>query len=91
MSVGSPPPCCLDGVQLARPYERAQLLVQHGRLTALAGQQLRQLAAAADLQFRGRGCKSSRLKENLNHMDQNGLSTLPAARCGWSRGFRRGA
>ncbi|XP_043204412.1 E3 ubiquitin-protein ligase HERC2-like [Amphibalanus amphitrite] len=76
----SPPPCCLDGVQLVRPYERAQLLVQHGRLTALAAQQLRQLAAAADLQFRGRGCKSSRLKENLNHMDQNGLSTLPAAR-----------
>ena len=67
-------------MQLVPPYERAQLLARHGQLMALAARQLRQLAAAADQQFRGRGCKSSRLKENLNHMDQNGLSTLPAAR-----------
>ncbi|XP_037077204.1 E3 ubiquitin-protein ligase HERC2-like [Pollicipes pollicipes] len=76
----TPLPSCLDGVRRSRPYERAQLLVQHGRLQQLAAHQLRQLAADAEQQFRGRSCKSTRLKENLNHMDQNGLSTLPSAR-----------
>ena len=79
-STGSGVPPCLDMLDMLPSYDKAQLTLSYSKIIEWSLSELRKLIFAAESQIRGKIPRGARMKESLNHRDQNGVGTLTCSR-----------
>ncbi len=77
---GAAVPPCLQSLEMIPPYEKVQLLLTNGRLIEWCLAELKRTAHEAEAQMRGKIPRGARMKETLNHRDQNGVGTMACSR-----------
>ena len=76
----NPLPHCLQGIEMIPPYEKVQILQDYSNILNWTLSELRDLVHKAEAQMRGKIPRGARMKESLNHRDQNGIGTLTSSR-----------
>ena len=73
-------PPCLESLDMIPPYDKVQLTQANSRLIEWCLAELRRTAHEAETLMRGKIPRGARMKESLNHRDQNGVGTLACSR-----------
>ena len=73
-------PGCTDGIRLAPPYNRAQVILARAALLEWAAGEFSRMVRLAEDQIREKIPKGARMKESLNHRDLHGVGTLQYSR-----------
>ena len=73
-------PPCLDMLDMLPSYDKAQLTLAYSAIIDWSMSELRRLVTSAEHQMRGKIPRGARMKESLNHRDQNGVGTLTSSR-----------
>ena len=73
-------PHCLEMLDMLPSYEKAQLTLAFSRIIEWSLQELRRLVVSAESQIKGKIPRGARMKESLNHRDQNGVGSLASSR-----------
>ena len=73
-------PGSTEGIELAPPYLRVQVILARAGLLEWAAGEFRRLVRAAEDQIRDKIPKGAKMKESLNHRDLHGVGTLSYSR-----------
>ena len=73
-------PHCLDMLDMLPSYDKAQLTLAFSKIIDWSLQELRRLVVSAECQMKGKIPRGARMKESLNHRDQNGVGSLASSR-----------
>ena len=73
-------PQCLDMLDMLPSYDKAQLTLATSKILDWSLEELRRLVVSAESQIKGKIPRGARMKESLNHRDQNGVGSLASSR-----------
>ena len=73
-------PQVLEDLSMLPPYDKTCLTLAFGRLLDWSSEELRSLVHGAEAAMRGKIPRGARMKESLNHRDQNGVGSLACSR-----------
>ena len=73
-------PHCLSDIQCVRAYDKVKIMSTAAQILFHTISKLRELTLTAESHVKEKDIRSTRLKESLNHKDQNNIGTLPIAR-----------
>ena len=74
------PPQVLQDLVMLPPYDKTRLTLAHSRVLEWSTEELRLLVHGAEAAMRGKIPRGARMKESLNHRDQNGVGSLACSR-----------
>ena len=73
-------PQVLEELTMLPPYDKTCLTLAYSRVLDWSTEELRTLVHGAEAAMRGKIPRGARMKESLNHRDQNGVGSLPCSR-----------
>ena len=71
--MASVPPQVLEDLSMLPPYDKACLTLKYSKVLDWNMEELRRLVHGAEASMRGKIPRGARMKESLNHSDQNGV------------------